>query len=226
MPKRKDKGNKLELVMLPYRFKFQKSFNVPCAEWLEVIETMCNEILGNYTKKEDQLMTAAFRNQEKQRLNRVMGALGFEYPNYDRLDEEARGVKKRRVVSILKRQAMRSIEKDKNKKLPKISKVSGETEIPKMIPKPSVSKKRKTVESNHSEEEKSSPPKHTVETPSTSSIGVTEILEVVTEPLPFAKLSPLGSELTSLLQSKEKDAREVVKAKSERDPSAPEGGNT
>jgi hypothetical protein len=44
---------KYELVRLPYRFKFQKTFKEPCTEWLELIETMCNEILGNYTKKED-----------------------------------------------------------------------------------------------------------------------------------------------------------------------------
>jgi hypothetical protein len=30
-----------------------------------MIETMCNEILGNYTKKEDQLMTAAFGTRPK-----------------------------------------------------------------------------------------------------------------------------------------------------------------
>jgi hypothetical protein len=65
MPKRKSEGNKLELVRLPYHLKFHKNFSGPCAEWLEVIETMCNEILGNYTKKEDQLMTAAFGTQEK-----------------------------------------------------------------------------------------------------------------------------------------------------------------
>jgi hypothetical protein len=42
---------------------------------LEMIETMCNEILGNYTKKEDQLMTVAFGTRKKRRLNRVMDAL-------------------------------------------------------------------------------------------------------------------------------------------------------
>jgi hypothetical protein len=46
-----------------------------------MIETMCNEILGNYTKKEDQLMTAAFGTRPKRRLNRVMDALNFEYPD-------------------------------------------------------------------------------------------------------------------------------------------------
>jgi hypothetical protein len=53
MRKKKEEGDKYEIVRLPYCFKFQKSFIKPCAEWLEVIEAMCNEILGNYTKKED-----------------------------------------------------------------------------------------------------------------------------------------------------------------------------
>jgi hypothetical protein len=50
---------------LPYRFKFEKQFKEPCQEWLEMIETMCNKILGNYTKKEDQPMTAAFGTRTK-----------------------------------------------------------------------------------------------------------------------------------------------------------------
>jgi hypothetical protein len=78
MPKRKDEGKKFELVRLPYRFKFQNTFDGPCTEWLQMIETMCNEIHGNYTKKEDQLMTTAFDTRKKPRLNRVMNALGFE----------------------------------------------------------------------------------------------------------------------------------------------------
>jgi hypothetical protein len=60
MPKLKGTKKALELVRLPYRFKFEKQFKEPCQEWLEMIETVCNEVLGNYTKKEDQLMTAAF----------------------------------------------------------------------------------------------------------------------------------------------------------------------
>jgi hypothetical protein len=68
-----------------------------------MIETMCNEILGNYTKKEDQLMTVAFGTRPKRRLNRVMDALNFEFPDYDRLDERAGGAKQKRVVSILSR---------------------------------------------------------------------------------------------------------------------------
>jgi hypothetical protein len=58
-------------------------------------ETMCNEILENYMKKEDQLMTVAFGTSPKRRLHRVMDALNFEYPDYDRIDEGARGRKER-----------------------------------------------------------------------------------------------------------------------------------
>jgi hypothetical protein len=66
MPKRKEEGKKYELVCLPYRFKIQKRFSKPCTRWLEMIEIMCNEILGNYTKKEDQLVIAAFGTRENE----------------------------------------------------------------------------------------------------------------------------------------------------------------
>jgi hypothetical protein len=94
MLKMKETKKKHELVRLAYRFKFEKQFKEPCQEWLEMIETMCNEILGNFTKKEDQLMTTAFSTQPKRRLNRVMDALKFENPDYERLDKGADGVKK------------------------------------------------------------------------------------------------------------------------------------
>jgi hypothetical protein len=77
-----------------------------------MIETMCNEILDNYTKKEDQLMTVAFGTQPKRRLNRVMDALNFEYPDYEKLDKGAEGVKRKRIISILNRQVARLIKED------------------------------------------------------------------------------------------------------------------
>jgi hypothetical protein len=75
MPKLEGEKKKGELIRLSYHYKFKKHFNVPCQEWLDTIEVMCNEILGNYSKKEDQLMTAAFGTRPKRRLNRVMDAL-------------------------------------------------------------------------------------------------------------------------------------------------------
>jgi hypothetical protein len=68
-----------------------------------MIETMCNKILSNYTKKEDQLMIAAFGTRPKRRLNRVMDVLNFEYPDYERLDKGVEGVKRKRIVGILNR---------------------------------------------------------------------------------------------------------------------------
>jgi hypothetical protein len=41
-----------------------------------------------------------------------MDALNFEYLDYERLDKGVRGAKKKRVVSILKRQAIRTIKED------------------------------------------------------------------------------------------------------------------
>jgi hypothetical protein len=173
----KDEGSNLELVRMLYCFKFQDAFSGPCAEWLAMIETMCNKILRNYTKKEDQLMATAFGSREKRRLNRVMDALGFDCLDYERFEGEAEvgGVKKKRNVSILKRQAMRSIEEDKNKKLSKRPKVLG-TEIYKLKLKSSKLKKQKSVELSHAEEDEFAPPKKVAKTPLASFIGVTEVL--------------------------------------------------
>jgi hypothetical protein len=96
MPKLEGEKKKGELIRLPYHYKFKKHFKVPYQEWLDTIEVMCNEILGNYSKKEDQLMTAAFGTRPKRRLNRVMDAIGFEYPDYERLDKGVEGQKRKK----------------------------------------------------------------------------------------------------------------------------------
>jgi hypothetical protein len=41
-----------------------------------------------------------------------MDALKFEYPDYERLGKGAEGPKRKRVVSVMKRQAARMIEED------------------------------------------------------------------------------------------------------------------
>jgi hypothetical protein len=51
MSKVKGEKKKGEFVRLPSYYKFKKYFKVPCQEWLDTIEVMCNEILGNYSKK-------------------------------------------------------------------------------------------------------------------------------------------------------------------------------
>jgi hypothetical protein len=155
---------------------------------------MCNEILRNYTRKEDQLMTAAFSTCLKRRLNRVMDALNFEYPDYERLDEGARGVKRKKIVSILSRQAIRSVKEDQETLKKR-----------KFVPEPKVSapKKRKLAEKSSEKTKMQNMPKQTTSPSSSFAAEVSEILKVMTESFPFASLSTLGLELTSLLQKKE-----------------------
>jgi hypothetical protein len=98
---------------LPYHYKFKKHFKAPCQEWLNTIEIMCNEILGNYYKKEDQLMTAAFGTRPKRRLNRVLDALNFDYPDYEQLVGGAKGQKRKRIASVLDKEGTKLAKKDK-----------------------------------------------------------------------------------------------------------------
>jgi hypothetical protein len=177
IPKLKGEKKKKELVRLPYHFKFKKYFKEPCQEWLDTVEVMCNKILGNYSKNEDQLMTAAFGTRPKRRLNRVLDALNFEYPDYERLDKDPEGQKRKRIVSVVGRQAARMVKEDEE--ILKRKKLSPE-------PKAAAPKKRKTAalkqKATDIEEETHSTP---------SAADVEEILKVMTESLPI-KLSPLG----------------------------------
>jgi hypothetical protein len=158
-----------------------------------MIETLCNEILENYTKKEDQLMTAAFGSRPKQRLNRVMDALNFEYPDSERLDEGAEGGKRKRIVSILGRQATWSVKEHQ-----KTSKKHKTLSEPNSAPK-----KRKLVRISSADTKVQDVPEKTMSPPSPSATEVLEILKEMTESIPFTLLSPLRLDLTSLLQSKE-----------------------
>jgi hypothetical protein len=189
MPKLEGKKKKNELVRLPYHFKFKKHFKEPCQEWLDTIEVMCNEILGNYTRKEDQLMIAAFGTRPKRRLNRVMDALNFEYPDYEQLNKGAEGQKRKRIVSVVGRQAARMVKEDEE--ILKKRKLSPE-------PKAIAPKKRKATAPKQKATDKE---EETASTP--SAIDVEEILKVMTESLPN-KLSPLRPHPTKLLQKKKK----------------------
>jgi hypothetical protein len=193
MPKLKGEKKEGELIRLPYHYKFKKYFKAPCQEWLETIELMSTEILGNYSKKEDQLMTAAFSTRPKRRLNRVLDAIGFEYLDYGRLGRDARGPKRKRIASAVDEESTKVTKKKKE--------ISEKLSPEKLSPEPKVvaARKRKTA---------SPEPKTLVQeedTPATPSAAeVEEILKVMTEPLPV-KLSPLAPELTKFFQ-KDKEA--------------------
>jgi hypothetical protein len=64
-------------------------------------------------------MTAAFDTRPKRRLNRVMDALDFEYPDYERLDKDAKGQKRKRVAGALNKDNEELLKKKKPKPEPK-----------------------------------------------------------------------------------------------------------
>jgi hypothetical protein len=70
------------LVYLRYTFRYRSQFNKTNDDWLDAIEATSNELLGAYTKVEDEAMTVAFGAQGKRRLNRVFDVIGFVYPDY------------------------------------------------------------------------------------------------------------------------------------------------
>jgi hypothetical protein len=112
-----------------------------------------------------------------------MDALNFEYPDYERLDEGAGGAKKKRVVSILKRQAIWSIKEDQR---------AGEKQKVLAEPKNLAPKKRKLIRMAHVETKVQDVPEKTADTSSSCFVVVLEILKVMIEPFPFAMLSPQG----------------------------------
>jgi hypothetical protein len=70
------------LVRLKYTFRFGDKFDEPNDDWLKCIEATSDELLGAYSKAEDNALSAAFGGRNKKRLNRVFDAIGFVYPDY------------------------------------------------------------------------------------------------------------------------------------------------
>jgi hypothetical protein len=71
-----------ELVRLKYTFRYGDKFDEPIDDWLKCIEATSDELLGPYSKAEDNVLSVAFGSQKKKRLNIVFDAIGFMYPDY------------------------------------------------------------------------------------------------------------------------------------------------
>jgi hypothetical protein len=109
----------------------------------------------------------------------VLDAIGFEYPDYERLDKGAEGQKRKRVAGALNKD-----DEDQSKKRKQ-----------KFEAKVLASKKRKDSipeQKSIDEEEKTSA--------TSSDAEIEEILKVMTETLPV-KLSPLGLHLMKLFHN-------------------------
>jgi hypothetical protein len=70
------------LVRLKYTFKYRDKFDEPNDDWLKSIKAIRDELLGPYSKAEDNALSASFGGRGKKRLNRVFDAIGFVYPDY------------------------------------------------------------------------------------------------------------------------------------------------
>jgi hypothetical protein len=84
------------LIRLKYTFRFRETFDEPNVDWLKCIEATSDELLGAYSKAEDNALFVAFGGRGKKRLNRVFDAIGFIYPDYR---YPLRGQEKKRKIA-------------------------------------------------------------------------------------------------------------------------------
>jgi hypothetical protein len=94
------------LVRLKYTFRFRDKFDEPNDDWLKCIEATSDELLGAYSKAEDNALSTAFGGRNKKRLNRVFDAIGFVYPDYCYL---LRGQRLKRKITASRKVAASAI---------------------------------------------------------------------------------------------------------------------
>jgi hypothetical protein len=83
MPNEASSGSSQDgLVYLKYTFRYQNQFDELNDDWLDCVEATSDELLGAYTRAEDDALTVAFGGRGKKRLNRVFDVIGFVYPDY------------------------------------------------------------------------------------------------------------------------------------------------
>jgi hypothetical protein len=86
-------------VRLKYTFRFREKFDEPDDDWLKCIEATSDELVGTYSRAEDEALSAAFGGRGKKRSNMVFGAIGFVYPDY-RYPLRERGKKGKTAASV------------------------------------------------------------------------------------------------------------------------------
>jgi hypothetical protein len=189
-----------ELVTLAFDFKEQSSYKAPSVGWLRLIEEKCNEICGNYLVREHEDMHSIFGGRGKLRLNRVMNATGFEYPDYEDPAANAEaGEKRKRGVEG----AGKTSKKNADAETEDDNESEHDEETPSGLAKKKVKisvKKGTTAKKTPATKKAAAAQEQGKDsTTTTSSFGCTRILEVMTRPLPFSTLSPLGPTLTRFM---------------------------
>jgi hypothetical protein len=93
------KSSEGELVWLKYTFRYGDKFDEPNDECLKCIKVTSDELLGAYSKAEDNALSTAFGGRGKKRINRVFDAIGFVYPDY-RYPLRGQGKKRKAAASV------------------------------------------------------------------------------------------------------------------------------
>jgi hypothetical protein len=86
-------AGKHSLVHLKYSYRYRNQFGEP-DDWLDAIKATSDELLGAYTKAEDEAMNSAFGARGKRRLNMVFDDIRFIYPDYS-FPARKRGLKRK-----------------------------------------------------------------------------------------------------------------------------------
>jgi hypothetical protein len=101
MPKETAAGsNQGGLVYLKYTFRYRDQFDEPNDDWLTCVEATSDELLGAYTRAEDDALTLAFEGRGKKRLNIVFDVIDFVYPYYI-YPSRKQGKKRKTAVSAI-----------------------------------------------------------------------------------------------------------------------------
>jgi hypothetical protein len=101
MPKEAVAGSSQSgLIYLKYTFRYIDQFDEPNDDWLDCTEATSDELLGAYTRAEDNAMTLAIGGWGKKRLNSVFDVIGFVYPDY-RYPLEKQGIKRKSATSVI-----------------------------------------------------------------------------------------------------------------------------
>jgi hypothetical protein len=107
------------LIYLKYTFRYRSQFDEPNDDWLDAIEATSDELIGAYSKAEDDAMVTAFGARSKNRLNMVFDVIGFVYPDYC-YPSRKQGKKRKTATSV-------------TSSAPRSKKVKGLTHRPKCI---------------------------------------------------------------------------------------------
>jgi hypothetical protein len=83
MPKEAPAGSSQgSLVYLKYTFMYKNQFDERNDDWLDAIEATSDELLGAYSRDEDDTMMTMLGGRGKKRLNRVFDVIEFVYTDY------------------------------------------------------------------------------------------------------------------------------------------------